>query len=220
MSARCPSPSQRALHAGLQCARAGQGEEPAGGCADLRSRGRGRARGQGERARAGVRRVAGRRLRPARDDRARQRAGDPLGAGGSRRGGAGGRRRRADPQGRERRCGAPGARRAGRRRRPCGSAAVVHDGDAARHAARRGNRRGAPAPRLPGHGHLGSGQGAARRAYAAAPAAAHRARPLPAGRPRLRPGDSGRRASRPGGRERVRGRMPAGRANSASTARP
>ena len=115
MSARV-RPRRSVLACRAQCARAGQGEGLPGRMLifDLEDA---VARQGGARRWCGA---AGGRLRPARDDRARQRW--PLGPGGSRRGSAAG-RRRADPQGRERRCGAPGARAAGRRGRSCGSAA-------------------------------------------------------------------------------------------------
>ncbi len=128
--------------------------------------------------------------------------------------------RGADPQGRERRHGAPGARRARSGRGARRPAALVHDGDRARHAARRGDRRGRFAGRLPGHGHLRPRPGAARGAHAASPAAPDRARALSAGGARLGARDSRRRVSRSPGRRRVSPR-PAGRApSSASMARP
>ena len=85
-----------------------------------------------------------------------------------------------------------------------GSADLVHDGDPARHAARRGDRYGRSARRLSGHGHVRSGQGTPRRAYSRASAHDHRSRPVSACRARLRSGDPGRGPSGSRGRGGVR----------------
>ena len=136
-----PSAPQRPLYAGRQHARAGEGQDPAGRCADLRPRGRRGARGQGSRAHQ--RRAGGRepRLRQARDRHPLQRARHAVGRGRHR----GDRqvRRRCDPgaQGRERHAGDArrvAARYRGRADRHGG---VGDDGDAQGHAARRGDRR-------------------------------------------------------------------------------
>ena len=105
----------------------------------------------------------------------------------------------------------PGARRPRPGRRAAGSAALVHDGDPARDAARGRDRGREPAGRRAGDGHLRPRQGAARGAHPAPPAAAHRARPLPAWPRAPAVSRSSMASSSTSGRGGLRGRLPAGR---------
>ena len=150
-----------------------------------------------------------RRLCVARADRARQRARHALGPCRPHRHGA--RRRRRDPaaQGRGLGHGPPRAARARSRRRAGRAGDLVHDRDAARHPARRGDRRHR-AGAVPGDGHLGPDQGPACAAHAEPPADAGLARDLPARRARRPDLDPGRRPSRPRRRARLRRGLPPG----------
>ena len=159
-----------------------------------------------------------RRLCLARADRARQRPRHALGPRRSQRHGAGRCRRDPPAQGRGLRHGPPRAARARPRRRAGRAGDLVHDRDAARHPAGRGDRRhGAGA--VPGDGHLGPDQGSARAPHPEPPADAGLARDLPARRARRPDLDPGRRPSRPGRRGPASPRPAARAATSASTAR-
>ena len=156
----CDPPAPlRALHAGLQCPRAGEGARHPRRCADPGSRRCRRARRERDGAAAGRGRGAREGFRQARGDRARQRAVDIVGRGRrrGRRGSAPG----CDPDPESLRGRRPVARRRARARR----GAVGDDRDAARDPQhRRTRRRGARAGLLR-HGHQRSRQGDARRAH-------------------------------------------------------
>ena len=183
---RVPAPPLGPLHAELQRARAGEGQDHPVRRADPRPRGRRRPRRQAGRPRGRLRGGPLRRVRPARGHHPRQRRRHRVARRrpGRRVRRRPGRDRRA--QGQQRRRGPRAGRGDGGARRPGAHHAVGDGRDAVRHPARRGDRRRLRPAHRPRDGHQRPRQGAVRRARARPRAAADRPRDCrcwPPGRP-------------------------------------